>query len=221
MRATNPLAGGVKSRVGSGASQNPPAAGEPLTAAHLAAAVTLAVTLALAGAATAFGAILLITPHSETLEAVWWLAGFGLAAPLAVLGAAWLLRAADTPDARRALTAAAPCALLALCAALALGRAAGGLPQCLLLTALPAVLLLVLPRRALVALAERAGARTLATAAVAAAGVLGVAAFLPTAARGADVVILALLLLAVAAAVGAAVPGTLARSARCGSPSAS
>ncbi len=169
--------------------------------------MTLAVTLALAGAAGAFGAILLITPHSETLEAVWWLAGFGLAAPLAVLGAAWLLRAADTPDARRALTAAAPCALLSLCAALALGRAAGGLPQCLLLTALPAVLLLVLPRRALIALAERPGARTLATAAVAAAGVLGIAAFLPPAARGADVVILALLLLAVAVPVGAAVRG--------------
>ena len=147
-----------------------------------------------------------------------------------MLGAAWLLRAADTPEARRALTAAAPCGLLSLCAALALGRAAGGLPQCLLLTALPAVLLLVLPRRALVALAERPRARTLAATAVAAAGVLGIAAFLPPAARGADVVILALLLLG-------PLPQTLppwlsqppwarpcgdARSTRvCGSPSAS
>jgi hypothetical protein len=207
MRATNPLAGGVKSRIAPRAEQSPSRTGEPLAGVHLAAAVTLAATLALAGAAVVFGALLLITPHSETLEAVWWLAGFGLAAPLAALGAVWLLRSADTPDARRALTAAAPLALLSLCAALALGRVAGGLPQCLLLAAVPAVLLLALTRRALIALAERPGARTLTAIAVAGAGVLGLAAFLPPAARGADVVILALLLLLAALPVAALLRG--------------
>src|SRR4051794_26079490 len=160
MRATNPLAGGVKSRVGSGAVQNQPGTAEPLAGVHLAAAVTLAATLALAGAAVVFGALLLITPHGETLEAVWWLAGFGFAAPLAALGAAWLLRSADTPDARRALTAAAPLALLSLCAALALGRAAGGVPQCLLLAAVPAGLGLPLPPPAPVPPPPRPGACT-------------------------------------------------------------
>ncbi|MDX6561548.1 MAG: hypothetical protein QOD65_1362 [Gaiellales bacterium] len=204
MRATNPFAGAVKSTVGSGPSRSASRADQPFGAAHLAAAVTLAATLALAAVTMAFAAILLIAPHSETLEATWWLAGFGLAAPLAVVGAVRLCRAADSPGAKSALTAAAPGALLSLCAALALARVAGALPESLLLTAIPALLLLVLPRRSLVALAQRAGARGLAAAAVATAGILGCVAFLPAASRGADVIILALLLLTVAIPVGAA-----------------
>jgi hypothetical protein len=211
MRATNPFGGAVKARTGSGpSSRASPAAGSPPVT-HLAAATTLAVTLALAAAVVLFSALLLVTPHSETLEAIWWLAAFAVVAPLGALGAGWLIRATRTPAAGRALTAAAPCALLLLCGALALARVAASLPgrglqlpgSLLLVVALPSVLL-ALRKRALVALAARANARALATLGVAAAGVLGVAAFLPAASRGPDVLILALLLAVVAVPAGLA-----------------
>jgi hypothetical protein len=203
MRATNPFAGAVKERGGARVSPGTSLSGEP-AGAQLAAAVALAATLALAAAVVVFGAVLLITPHAETLEAIWWLAGFGVVAPLAALAAGRLLSTVDTAAGRRALTAAAPCALLALCGALALARAAGSLPWSLLLTALPLVLVPGLGTRRLATLAGLARAASLATAALAAAGVLGIAAFLPTASHGSDVIILALLLLAGALPVGLA-----------------
>ena len=204
MRATKPLRGAVKARVASDPSPAPSPAGESLAASHLAAAAALAAAVALSGAVVVFGLVLLITPHSETLEAIWWLAGFGVVAPLAALGAAWLLRDVEAPGARRALTAAAPCALLSLCSTLALVRAADARPWSLVLPAVPLVLLLALPRRALVALASRAGARTRAAAALSAAALLAVATFLPSSSFQPDVIVLALLLLAVALPVGVA-----------------
>ena len=207
MKATNPFGGAVKERAGARASSPTSPAAEAATFADLAAAATLALTLALAGAVVVFGAVLLMTPHSERLEAIWWLAGFGVVAPLAALGAGRLLRAAETPADRQALTAAAPCALLALCGALALAHAAGSLPWSLLSAALPFAVLPALGRRGLTALARRADARALATAALAAAAVLGVAAFLPGDSHSSDVIVLTLLLLAAAAPVGFALRG--------------
>ncbi|MDP9258839.1 MAG: hypothetical protein M3Q31_20140 [Actinomycetota bacterium] len=198
MRATNPFDGAVKDSPGVHDSSSTSPTGPPHTASEVAAAATLAATLALAAAAVVFGALLLIASHSETLEAIWWLAGFGVVAPLAVLGAGRLLSAADTPAARRALTGAAPCAVLALCAALALARAVGSLPASLFFAAAPFALLPALGRRRLDALAGHRNARALATAALAAAGALGIAAFLPSASHGSDVIVLTLLLLAVA-----------------------
>ena len=204
MRATKPLRGAVKARTRSHPSPAPPAAAESLTGVHVAAAATLAAALALTTAVAVFGAVLLIVPHGETLEAIWWLAGFGVVTPLAALAAAWLLRAVDTPDARRALTASAPCALLSLCGTLALLRATGGPSWSLLLPAISAALLVAVPRRVLIALASREGASKRAAATVGLAALLGIAAFLPSATYQADVVILALLLLAVTLPVGVA-----------------
>src|SRR5215212_9074076 len=118
MRATKPLRGAVKARTRSHPSPALSATAESPAGVHLAAAATLAATFALTAAAAAFGAVLLFVSHGETLEAIWWLAGFGVVTPLSILGTAWLLRAADTPDARSALTAAAPWALLSLCGTL-------------------------------------------------------------------------------------------------------
>jgi hypothetical protein len=202
MRATNPLRGAVKARVGSDLSPAPSAAGPPLTGVELASAAALAATVALAAAIAAFGGVLMIAPHSESLEAIWWLAGFGIVAPLAAAGAAWLLRAGVAPGARRAVTALAPCALVALCGGLALARAAGAPRWSLLLPAILVVLLLALPRRVPAALASRGGARTLAAAAVAAAALLGLAAFLPSSSYAPDVIVRALLLLALAVPIG-------------------
>jgi hypothetical protein len=198
MRATNPLGGAVKERPGAQAASSAAPRGEAPSPAQLAAAVTVAATLALAGAVVVFALVLLITPHSERLEAIWWLAGFGVVVPVAVLGAGRLLAAANGPSERAALAAAAPVALLALCGGLALAQAAGSLPVLLLAAILPFGVLTVLGKRGLVALAGRPDARTLATAALAVAGVLGVSAFLPTATHGFDVIVLTPLLLVVA-----------------------
>jgi hypothetical protein len=173
---------------------------------HVAAALALALALVLAPAVAAFAAILLVTPHSETLEAIWWLAGFGVVAPLAAVGARRLLASARSPAQRSALTAAAACVWPALAGTLVLVRAAGPLPASLLLLALTPAPLLA-GRRRLGALAERPGARRLAALAAWATGLLGVAAFLPVATRRADVIVLALPLLALAALIGLAARG--------------
>lgn len=204
MRATKPLRSAVKARPSADRSPGPSAAADSTTGEHLAAAVTLAAAFALTAAIVVFGAVLLFVAHGETLEAIWWLAGFGIVTPLAALGAVWLLRAAKTPDARLALTAAGLCALLSLCGMLALIRATGAPSWALLPPAIPLALLLAVPRRTLIALASGEGARARATAAVALAALLGVGAFLPTDTYQPDVIVLALLLLAVALPAGLA-----------------
>ncbi len=193
-------------RGGAGPSPASAAPASPPAPAHVAAALALALALALAVAVTVFGALLLVTPHSETLEAVWWLAGFGVVAPLAALGARRLLASARSPTQRSALTAAAACTWPALAGLLLLVRATGPLPASLLLVALAPAPLLAGSRR-LSALAERPGARRLAALAAGAAGLLGVAAFLPVATRRADVIVLALPLLALASLTGLAARG--------------
>ena len=207
MRATNPFGGTVKERRGVRDSSSTSPARDSHTASELAAAAALAATLALAAAVVVFGAVRLVTPHSERLEAIWWLAGFGVVAPLAVLVAGRLLSSADTRAPRQALTAAAPCALLALYGALAMARAVGSLPASLLLASAPFVLLTALGKRRLAALAGHGDARARATAALAVAGALGVAAFLPSASHGSDVIVLALLLLVVLLPAGFALRG--------------
>src|SRR5258706_4427954 len=183
MRATNPFGGTVKERPRVHDWPGTSPAGEGHTAAQLAATSALAATFALAAAVVVLGAVRLITPHSERLEAIWWLAGFGVVAPLAVLVGGRLLRAADT-RAPRALTGAAPCAVLALCAALAVARAVGALASSLFLASTPFAVVLALGMRRLAALAAHRRARALAAAAIAVAGALGVGAFLPSASHG-------------------------------------
>lgn len=210
MRATNPFGGAVKEHAASHPPSSASPASEPRTAAQLAAASTLAAVGALAAAIVVFAAVSLVTPHSETLEAIWWLAAFGVAVPLAGLTAGRLLAGTGSSTGRQALMAAAPCALLALCGALALARAAGGalpLPWSLLPAVLTFALLPALASRRLAALAARRNAPTLATVAVALAGVLGVGAFLPASTRGSDVLVLALVLVAFAVPVGIALGG--------------
>ena len=172
MRATNPLAGAssrgsapARRRTGAGGRCRSP----PPTSRRRS---TLAVTLALAREPPSRSApSSLITAHSETLEAIWWLAGFGLVAPLAVLGRGAAAAAADTPSRSRALPPPRLVALLALCArARARARRRGAAAASLLAARLPFALLLALGRRRLAALAGRRRARAWPTAAVAAAG---------------------------------------------------
>lgn len=180
----------------------------------LAAAATVASTLALAVAIIVFALVSLVVGHTETLEAIWWLAGFVIVAPLAAWGAGRLLAAADAPAGRFALTAAAPGALLALCGSLLLARAVGSLPggavplpwSLLIVLVLPVpIFLLAVRQRALLTDAGRTA--PLAAATVAAAGLLGVAAFLPVASRDPAVIARTLALLAAALAAGAAMRG--------------
>ena len=129
MGATDRTAHAVKARARSHA---PARRGRPVQSfrppsAHVAAAVALAAALTLAGAIAVFSLISLVAQHSEHLEALWWLAAFGLVTPIALLLSERLLAATTTPPGRQALNAAAPCALLALGAALFLARACGSL----------------------------------------------------------------------------------------------
>ncbi|HEY3613193.1 MAG TPA: hypothetical protein VGK92_05780 [Gaiellales bacterium] len=103
------------------------------------AAVVLAAALALSAAIAVFAVVVRVSGHGETLEAVWWLAGFGVVAPLTVGGAGRLLRGAATPQGACLLHARALCALATLAVSLAAARVAGGLPLSLLVVlAVPA-----------------------------------------------------------------------------------
>ena len=104
--------------------------------------MVLACTLALSAAIALFAVVVAVAGHGEALEAAWWLAAFGVVAPLTVIGAGRLLRAAASPAGAQALQARAVSAFLALALALAAARAAGALPLSLLaVLAVPALAL--------------------------------------------------------------------------------
>ena len=187
---------------------------------RLAAAAVLAASLALTVVISLFAAVSRIVPHTETLESIWWLAAFGIVTPATVTLTERLLISAQKPGGERRLTAAAPGGLLVLCASLFAARVAGSPDWSLFIVPAVPLLLLAGRRRNLVAGTWRMSpgrARVLAAVALASAGSLGVAAFLPNATRDPAVIARAAALLIAAAAVAAALrrhaPGSRLRMA--------
>ena len=185
MRATNPFGGRRQAtRRAQSRRRGRPRLPGRRPPSQLAAAAALAATLALAAAIVVFAAVLLLTPHSERLEAIWWLAGFGVVAPLAVLGGGTPAgRCGNACRAGAALTAAAPAALLALVRSCSRSARAAGSPP-LVAAVQRAALRCSCPCSGSAGSQRWPGAPTLAPwqpRPLAAAGALGVAAFLPRA----------------------------------------